>query len=229
MSAWLGAPRFRDEEMAARIRRPGVALGLAATGEGGDVLLVEAAWLPGRGTLRVTGTVGPMTRESANVAMTWVRSHAERLAGAARFDDTYGRALGRGRPVEGRPVGGGDAGRRPARSRYPDAHDRRRTADRHQGEARGLARRRADADAARARPGTQPADLLVRGRARPGRQPGVVPDHFGGGPPDAGGRRRGPEVNRFQVLVSDDGDTRLERYGGDLKRGRGRSPPAGSV
>ena len=88
VSAWLGAPRFHDEEIAARIRRPGVALGLAATGEGGDVLLVEAAWLPGRGTLRVTGTVGPMTRESANVAMTWVRSHAERLAGAARFDDT---------------------------------------------------------------------------------------------------------------------------------------------
>ena len=42
-------------------------------------------------------------------------------------------------------------------------------------------------------------------------------------------RRLGPEVNRFQVLVSDDGDTRLERYDGDLKRGRVRSPPAGSV
>ena len=61
---------------------------VAVTGEGGDVLLVEAACLPGRGTLHVTGTVGPMMRESANVAMTWVRSHAERLAGAARFDDT---------------------------------------------------------------------------------------------------------------------------------------------
>ena len=43
---------------------------------------------PSAGRLRVTGTVGPMTRESANVAMTWVRSHAERLVGAARFDDT---------------------------------------------------------------------------------------------------------------------------------------------
>ena len=88
VSAWLRAPRFRDEEIAARTRRPGVALGLAATREGGDVLLVEAACLPGRGTLRVTGTVRPMTRESANVAMTWVRSHAERFAGAARFDDS---------------------------------------------------------------------------------------------------------------------------------------------
>ena len=43
---------------------------------------------PSAGRLRVTGTVGPMTRESANVAMTWVRSHAERLVGAAKFDDT---------------------------------------------------------------------------------------------------------------------------------------------
>ena len=55
------------------------------------MLLVEAACLPGRGTLRVTGTVGPMTRESANVAMTWVRSHADRLAGAVRFDRYDGR------------------------------------------------------------------------------------------------------------------------------------------
>ena len=88
VSAWLRAPRFRDEGIAARTRRPGVALGLAATREGGDVLLVQAACLPGRRTLRVTGTVGPMTRESANVAMAWVRSHAERFAGAAKFDDS---------------------------------------------------------------------------------------------------------------------------------------------
>ena len=88
MSAWLRAPRFRDEEVAARTRRPGVALGLAVTGEGGDVLLVEAACLPGRGKLHVTGTAGPMMRESANVAVTWVRSHAERLAGAARLDES---------------------------------------------------------------------------------------------------------------------------------------------
>ena len=58
MSAWLRAPRFRDEEVAARTRRPGVALGLAVTVEGGDVLLVEAACLPGRGTLHVTGRPG---------------------------------------------------------------------------------------------------------------------------------------------------------------------------
>ena len=59
----------------------GDALGLAATPEGGDVLVVEAARLPGVGRLRVTGTVGPMVTESANVALTWVRSNADRLAG----------------------------------------------------------------------------------------------------------------------------------------------------
>ena len=75
-------------KIAARTRRPGVALGLAATGRAATCCSSRRRALPGRGTLRVTGTVGPMTRESANVAMTWVRSHADRLAGAVRFDDT---------------------------------------------------------------------------------------------------------------------------------------------
>ena len=48
LSAWLRAPRFRNEEIAGRIRRPGVALGLAVTGEGADVLLVEAACVGSR-------------------------------------------------------------------------------------------------------------------------------------------------------------------------------------
>ena len=83
LARWLGAPRFRDEEITGRTRRAGVALGLAATRAGGDVLVVEAARLPGSGQLRVTGTVGPTTMESANVALTWVRSNAARLAGVA--------------------------------------------------------------------------------------------------------------------------------------------------
>ena len=81
LARWLGAPRFRDEEITGRTCRAGVALGLAATREGGDVLVVEAARLPGSGQLRVTGTVGPVATESANVALTWVRSNADRLAG----------------------------------------------------------------------------------------------------------------------------------------------------
>ena len=83
LARWLGAPRFRDEEITGRTRRAGVALGLAATRAGGEVLVVEAARLPGSGQLRVTGTVGPTTMESANVALTWVRSNAARLAGVA--------------------------------------------------------------------------------------------------------------------------------------------------
>ena len=76
-----GAAVPRPGGRGGRTRWAGVALGLAATPEGGDVLVVEAARLPGVGRLRVTGTVGPMVTESANVALTWVRSNADRLAG----------------------------------------------------------------------------------------------------------------------------------------------------
>lgn len=88
LARWLGAPRFRGGEVTGRTRRAGVALGLAVTREGGDVLVVEAARLPGSGQLRVTGTVGPTMMESANVALTWLRSNASRLAGVdAGFEE----------------------------------------------------------------------------------------------------------------------------------------------
>ncbi len=88
VAAWLGAPPFRDEEVADRTQRPGVAVGLAATPEGGGLVVVEVSRLPGRGSLRVTGTVGPIVTESVNVALTWVRSNADRLAGlGAVLDD----------------------------------------------------------------------------------------------------------------------------------------------
>ena len=85
---WLGAPRFRDAELASRTPRPGVALGLGVTPSGGDVVVVEATRLPGAGSMRITGTVGPKMTESANVALTWVRTNAGRFAGVdASFDD----------------------------------------------------------------------------------------------------------------------------------------------
>ena len=88
VARWLGAPRFRDEELAGRTRRPGVALGLGVTARGGDVLVVEAARLPGGGALRVTGTVGPKLTESAQVALTWVRANADRFGALhAGFND----------------------------------------------------------------------------------------------------------------------------------------------
>ena len=109
VSAWLGAPRFRDEEIAARTRRPGVALGLAATGEGGDVLLVEAACLPGRGNAarhRDGGADDEGVGERRDDVGALARRAPRRRRQVRRYDGRA-RAPGRGRPVEGRPVGGG--------------------------------------------------------------------------------------------------------------------------
>jgi ATP-dependent Lon protease len=74
----LGAPRFRtDTEVAERTRRPGVAVGLAWTPVGGDVLFVEAGRMPGGSKgLIMTGQLGPVMQESVQAALTWVRSAA---------------------------------------------------------------------------------------------------------------------------------------------------------
>ena len=69
----LGAPRFQDEEVAERTRNPGVALGLAWTPAGGDVLFVEATRMPGKGSLTLTGHLGDVMKESARAALSWFR------------------------------------------------------------------------------------------------------------------------------------------------------------
>src|SRR6201999_2036799 len=77
----LGAPKFRaDAELAERTSRPGVAVGLAWTPVGGDVLFIEAGRMPG-GTkgLIMTGQLGSVMQESVQAALTWVRSHAPKL------------------------------------------------------------------------------------------------------------------------------------------------------
>ena len=76
----LGAPRFRtDTEVAERTRRPGVAVGLAWTPVGGDVLFIEAGRMPGGNKgLIMTGQLGPVMQESVQAALTWVRSCATR-------------------------------------------------------------------------------------------------------------------------------------------------------
>jgi ATP-dependent Lon protease len=76
----LGAPRFRtDTEVAERTRRAGVAVGLAWTPVGGDVLFIEAGRMPGgnRGLI-MTGQLGPVMQESVQAALTWVRGSATR-------------------------------------------------------------------------------------------------------------------------------------------------------
>jgi ATP-dependent Lon protease len=67
-------------EAAERTAVPGVATGLAVTGVGGDVLFVEAASMPGKSGLVLTGQLGAVMKESARIALTYVRSHAHDLS-----------------------------------------------------------------------------------------------------------------------------------------------------
>lgn len=74
----LGAPRFLDEEKETELL-PGVALGLAWTQAGGEVLHVEVSTMQGKGALLLTGQLGDVMKESAQAAVTYARSHAEEL------------------------------------------------------------------------------------------------------------------------------------------------------
>ena len=74
----LGAPKHFDEEVAERTKRPGVAIGLAWTPAGGDVLFVEARRMSGGGALTLTGHLGDVMKESARAALSWLRANAAR-------------------------------------------------------------------------------------------------------------------------------------------------------
>jgi len=78
LRAALGRKRF-FQEAAARTSQPGVATGLAVTGSGGEVLFVEAAAMGGSGALVLTGQLGDVMKESARIALTYVRSRAAKL------------------------------------------------------------------------------------------------------------------------------------------------------
>jgi ATP-dependent Lon protease len=75
---WLGRPRYFFEA-ADRTAVPGVATGLAVTGTGGDVLYVEASVMDGPEGLTLTGQLGDVMKESAEIALSYVRSHAPAL------------------------------------------------------------------------------------------------------------------------------------------------------
>ena len=76
----LGAPKYKvAEELEDRVKRPGVAVGLAWTPVGGEVLFVEANLARGGRHLTVTGQLGDVMQESTKAALTWVRSMASRL------------------------------------------------------------------------------------------------------------------------------------------------------
>ncbi|MED6159830.1 Lon protease 2, peroxisomal [Stylosanthes scabra] len=72
----LGPPRFDDREAADRVSTPGVSVGLVWTSFGGEVQFVEATAMVGKGELHLTGQLGDVIKESAQIALTWVRARA---------------------------------------------------------------------------------------------------------------------------------------------------------
>jgi len=88
VTSFLGVPRFELEEVEERTRVPGVAIGLAWTPVGGDVLFIEATRMQGKRTLTLTGQLGDVMKESVQAALSWVRSHADELAITPEFWET---------------------------------------------------------------------------------------------------------------------------------------------
>ncbi|KAK2410146.1 lon protease protein 2, peroxisomal [Trifolium repens] len=91
----LGPPRFDDSEAAERVASPGVSVGLVWTAFGGEVQFVEATEMVGKGELHLTGQLGDVIKESAQIALTWVRARATDL----RLDAAKGFNLLEGRDV----------------------------------------------------------------------------------------------------------------------------------
>ena len=77
---FLGGIQVRvDTEVAERVKRPGVAVGLAWTPAGGDILFIEANKMKGKGGFTMTGQIGEVMQESMQAALTWARSNSDRL------------------------------------------------------------------------------------------------------------------------------------------------------
>jgi ATP-dependent Lon protease len=85
VEAMLGAPLFLDEQMKDRTRDPGVAIGLAWTPAGGEVLFIEASRMAGGSQLTLTGHLGDVMKESARIALSWFRANAARYAVEPQF------------------------------------------------------------------------------------------------------------------------------------------------
>ncbi|KAI5655831.1 hypothetical protein M9H77_33018 [Catharanthus roseus] len=75
----LGPPRYDDRETEERVATPGVSVGLVWTAFGGEVQFVEATTMVGKGDLHLTGQLGDVIKESAQIALTWVRARATEL------------------------------------------------------------------------------------------------------------------------------------------------------
>ncbi len=86
--SYLG-PIQINPEIDTRIMRPGIALGLAWTQTGGDILFVEATAMKGKNRLTLTGQLGDVMKESATAALSYIRSHAPLMGIEEKFFDTH--------------------------------------------------------------------------------------------------------------------------------------------
>ena len=122
VTEYLGVPRFRPS-VAEEKNEIGIATGLAWTEVGGEILVTEATLMPGRGKLTLTGKLGDVMQESAQAAMSWVRSKTRGPRHPARLQPPHrcARAHPRRRDSQGRSVGGHHAGHRAWSRRCPRA------------------------------------------------------------------------------------------------------------
>lgn len=79
LKEWLGHPKFKRTNLDPSIDRIGLATGLAWTEFGGDILDIEVSVLPGKGALTLTGQLGDVMQESAQAALSYIRSRSEAL------------------------------------------------------------------------------------------------------------------------------------------------------
>ncbi|MFK7920925.1 MAG: endopeptidase La [Bacteroidia bacterium] len=78
LSDFLGVPHFENEQYK-KLGEPGVAIGLAWTSVGGEILFIESALLPGKGNMTMTGKLGEVMRESVKLAYTYLKAHAKEI------------------------------------------------------------------------------------------------------------------------------------------------------
>ena len=87
VAEYLGPAKYFSD-IAERIKRPGIATGLAFTPTGGDILFIEATAMPGKGKLNLTGQLGDVMKESAEAALSFIRSEGEKFGINPKFIET---------------------------------------------------------------------------------------------------------------------------------------------
>ena len=87
VAEYLGPAKYFSD-IAERIKRPGIATGLAYTPTGGDILFIEATAMPGKGKLTLTGQLGDVMKESAEAALSFIRSEGENFGINPKFIET---------------------------------------------------------------------------------------------------------------------------------------------